>query len=131
MRKPFFHIGFIMTRDVSLIERLEMASEGSRELDFAILSELGFVYERNVWRKADDAMVEHAARTFFTTSIDAAKALVPEGPSGWSWWTGNESGTGNAFLIPNQDNAGSRYEFDAATPALALCIAAIRARSAS
>ena len=94
-----------MKKKGNLIERLESATEGSRELDIAI---------------ADALDVE---RRYFTRSLDAALSLVPEGWSVWGmdylqgkygWWVG-KSGPVNV--------QGRHIDIK-----MALCIAALRAR---
>lgn len=75
----------------------------------------------------------------YTASIDVALTLVPEG---WRWQTSNRApkpqagrafihndqpiSTGLGGLCPNPKYEG--HETTAATPAIALCIAALRAR---
>ena len=61
-----------------VIERLKEADGPDRALDCRILEALGYEFERNIWRKADDVLVEHTARTFFTASIDSALSLGKE-----------------------------------------------------
>lgn len=82
-----------------LIERLEAATGPDQELDHAIGMAVGFGGD-------------------FTSSIDAALTLVPEG-YGW-----NLQGNTNSFyaVVRGYKNKVSP------TPAIALCIAALRAR---
>lgn len=119
-----------------LIERIEAASGGSAELDAAIF-----------WRDADKdvglAMISGIPP--YSTSIDAAMTLVPEG-----WMFGIEragsydgSPKDEAWCWPYESNfdpdwqngqQGYRDAPDgargfAATPALALCAAALKARA--
>jgi hypothetical protein len=78
-----------------------------------------------------------AARLRYTGSLDAALTLVPEG---WTWHAGrHETGCGHAYMhngkphfvgvaaVPNPTRRSS--EVRATTPAIALCIAALRARA--
>ena len=96
----------------ALISKLEAASEGSRELDGAVFHvtypSVEYSDRLEIWTYKG----EHVLLPHYTTSIDAALTLVPDG---WTPWD----------LI-------ARYctpsEFDAA-PALAICIAALRARA--
>ena len=100
---------------MTLIERLEAAPEGSRELDRWV--------QRGLVRVADVRFSCPA----YTTSTDAALSMVPEG---WSWhihWI-----AWNAALKANASigNLGGDRAFQsiAPTPALAICIAALKAR---
>lgn len=81
-----------------------------------------------------DAVAGEVGARRYTTSLDAAVTLVPEG---WAWfveWIGTPFREGTARLwIPSQRTKGlhSEQETSAAeTPALALCAAALRARAA-
>jgi hypothetical protein len=91
-----------------LIAKLEAAAEGSIELDQAIGAAL------DLW--PIDA---------YTRSLDDALTLVPEG---WAWKTW-------AVNVEGEMECGAAVNFErkahAPTPALALCIAALRARSAT
>ena len=125
-----------------LIERLERATEGSRGLD------------ARVGIAANGKMLRHPnvrgswIWPHYTTSIDAALTLVPEGWGAKITIPKGRSGAASVFDPSNgeewgqngllQDRAGNRpdlIEFSrtfkhAATPALALCIAALKAREA-
>ena len=96
-----------------LIAKLEVAPEGSRGLDLDIAASIGAID----WDDVRDTQVDS-----YTTSIDAAMTLVLEGLA-WTILSGaiqaacvGEASTGNPVTI-------------AATPALALCIAALKAKS--
>lgn len=100
---------------LALASRVAAATEGSRELD----KEIGLMPSvLNV-------------RHHYTRSLDAALALVPEG---WNrrlseddngrWWAELRHGYETSF----NKVVGS---VQAATPALALCAAALRARAAT
>lgn len=115
-----------MTPLCDLIARLEAAKEGSRELDAAI-----DIYVTG-GSSADLAYVlEDVDRTLrpkhYTTSLDAALTLVPKGYFG-------EIDFG--FLVDKQaawvrkNNDTPRVIGYGKTPALALCIAALKAREA-
>lgn len=105
---------------LSLAERVEAATGAENELDFAIqlavLSRAGYLPGR-------------ASCKPYTRSLDAALSLVP---SGWAW----QAGVGIETEAGNSDSA---YAWAApvdhgelvfaATPALALCAAALRARA--
>jgi hypothetical protein len=70
---------------------------------------------------------EQDARSF-TASLDAAMTLVPDG---WDWSVGTcGNGRGGHAFMRRPDGMGLDHEIenDAATPALALAAAALRAR---
>lgn len=110
-----------------LIARLEAATEGSRELDREIAEEaLGLITE---WESVGDKpqmslMVRPLEKAgylelpCFTTSLDAALTLVPEGKK-WS------VGTGPYY----EATVGLSYHGNCPSSALALCIAALKARA--
>ena len=106
----------------SIIARLEAATEGSRELDAAII--------RAVFGYADDAPLWHGLH--YTTSLDSALTLVP---SGWNWLVrdGNTARRDSrCFANVTQFDAlneGPAHPTWHLSPALALCIAALRARA--
>jgi hypothetical protein len=139
-----------------LVERLEAVTEGSQQLDWDIAKAVGLaiVDRYSTEFPADDRGPWYYLDTCpeFSSSLDAALTLVPEG---WGWymianWIG--VGTGNCrqectVTIRSPDaryeesgpNQGGTYEsylvagrdacaIQAKTPALALCIAALRAR---
>ena len=124
----------------SLIQKLEKATEGSAALNVEIWR---LAAPKRVARHRSDALaftskgateevkyeavrsrLERAAPDF-TRSLDAALTLVPEG---WSWRVQSEMGGVPFALVATLDE---RFPVSAATPALALCIAALRARLAS
>ena len=119
----------------TLIRRLEAEESGSRALSMEVLANL----PDNQWHGV--AKHEHAGGEayraadlsrdmFVTQSIDAALTLVPEGCLVRLEFT--ESGA-RAVIHPreNETKAGATEQMPihakAATPALALCIAALRA----
>ncbi len=125
-----------MTDD--LIARLEAATEGSEELDIAIWDQIESwpAGHHPDWRIAPNGREIHATMFApgYTTSIDGALTLIPEG---WAWfveWIGTPFTEGAARLwIPSQRTRGletEQFQTEAKTPALALCIAALRARQA-
>lgn len=137
-----------------LIERLEKASEGSRRLDALIWQALHpeqpfMTYAGDVRPPAKPATYEPVGSIDFsdwpadsmevvagalgaprlTTSLDAALTLVPEG---WTWdvdATAPECGVD--WTLHPQGLEEFAVTGTAPTPALALCIAALKARSAS
>ena len=111
-----------------LIKQLEAATEGSRNLDAAIA-------EVAVWHPGRAEELQEAGHAFYdtaksmcacyTTSIDAALTLVPED---FSWRLQQTLGKpgGMAALVGPDDQVGDYHI--GATPALALCIAILKAR---
>lgn len=120
-----------------LIARLEAAQGPDRELDgeIAVAVQGGEI----VWKQANYTMEMYPSHRYastnhyggfanehvplFTASIDAALTLVPDG---WSWSLYDVIGKPESVRM-------WRHPMDvltsAATPALALCIAALKARS--
>ncbi len=138
-----------MTQD--LIARLEAAEEGSRELDAAIAEEvhpLLKTYAHDTERGPGHWISPKDGKVYaldYTTSLDAALTLVPEG---FSWFIEHiavqNRGT-RAFVskvvegewIPNSPREDKRqgltvadfgFRGNAVTPALALTTAALKAR---
>ncbi len=124
-----------MTR-LELIEALEKATEGSRELDCEIAVAVcgyfriepkyeaagygyGYVKDghQHVPGLGGDMLVPN-----FTTSVDAALTLVPEG-YGWVLYS-----DGGIEIYDNEELNGNGRISEGDTPALALCIYALRAR---
>lgn len=131
-----------------LIARLEAAAEGSRELDAHIDA---VINGRDVIRVEGDFSlatrhtpgrywydsVHFADAPNYTTSIDAALTLIPEGFAvrDFSIWPGCRPTV--RILGTHRERDGlywhngtdGRWEAQGATPALALCIAALKARA--
>jgi hypothetical protein len=109
-----------------MISRLEAATEGSRELDRLL---------HNTLRDPDDPItaddvaadprLESVIRAF-TSSLDAAMTLVPEG---WAWVV-SKNGTATVTTEATDATRYRRESGHATWPALALCIAALKARHA-
>jgi hypothetical protein len=107
-----------------LIARIEAASGASRELDWEIHLRDGL-----------DGVGYYGGHPFYTSSVDAALTLIPVH---WNWslyfsaWenhTDQRSGPpeyGANLTFRGRENKATRS--DAATPALALCAVALRAR---
>lgn len=118
------------TEDVlsELIEKLEGASEGSTELSWEIATRVvGLTsHEYPLWMRTDSFDGKDGAicpTPPYTTSIDAALSLVPEG----CWWN---AGCEDDFTpVASVFGPGIHLHEFGATPALALCIAALRALS--
>lgn len=126
-----------------LIAELERAEEGSRELSDKVLLAAG--WQRLTkgaakqpgdtgWRMPDGAPLYSTHPHLFgapdpTRSLDAALTLVPEG---WIWRC--DGGSGSGFAVIGKPTAKGnfglphKYCAGAMTPALALCIASLRAR---
>ena len=105
---------------MDLIEQLERATEGSRELDWRI--------ECHLQGWSEDHM-RHAALVDYTTSLDAALSLVPEG---WNNWLIRKTTAVDSvwFSAEHRDDNDDVWRAVAATPALALCIVSLKARCA-
>lgn len=122
-----------MTTDIrELVERLERAGERSQELDVAIAKVAGQPYGplsevmddgKEIWHHAECA-------AHYTTSLDAALTLVPEG---WAYILYGEAYGDEPcaeLYKPQHPPKGIQHRKRAATPALALCIAALKASDA-
>lgn len=130
-----------------LIAKLEAATEGSRELDAGICAALrwpvsgkGTVLPAWVHDNFPEWEITKEGRLKagclwepvpFTTSLDAALTLVPEG---FTWRVQcDRHGNAESWTENNGGDFGGILALDtqtfAATPALALCIAALKARA--
>lgn len=108
-------------RLVELAERCEAATGPDRELDYLIAKAIGGY-------RFGDAL--HGAMSRFTESLDAAMSLVPEGLCWRLGVNGNPKAKllgGSAAAILGDDFGTDISKAGAATPALALCAAALRA----
>lgn len=122
-----------MTQALSaLLAKLEAATGPSRELDEAITRAIGFKlagYSANVpiWWNPDDKYVGVAPH--YTSSLDAAMTLVPEGS--W-WWLHHQVAypTDDGYQAEVWPLIPPYLKSRAPTAALALCIASVRARLA-
>ena len=129
-----------------LITKLEAATEGGRELDLEITKALGFCdpsawYDEEAdclgWNEIHPFGSTTAAEQLFdqmhhyTISLDAALTLVPEG---CSWHVSTTSrDVFDAWCMPWRDVDNPKLDkpwVSALNPALALCIAALKARAA-
>jgi hypothetical protein len=111
----------------SLAERCEAASGADRELDADICRASGLSSEQpdGAWITCLPDGYRHSINpTSFTASLDAAMSLVPEG---FDWSVSCEQGRGVAVTISS--DRGFSPDVSAATPALALTAAALRAIS--
>lgn len=107
---------------MTLIERIEGAEGPSRELDAEIARSLGrpWDYAADWGPRGRDKPVAYA----YTGSLDAAMSLVPEG---MRWCVDTCNGNPRSFVEPRHPYEGQPFWGNAATPALALCAAALRA----
>ena len=105
----------------ALVERVEQAAGPDRDIDFAVAAAVG-------WPDSPHSH-QHARR--YTEHLDAAVSLVPEGHG---WHIQNNPSVGACWAAVSSTRhalpwgCGMRR---AATPALALCAAALRARMES
>lgn len=113
-----------------IVERLERAEGPNFRLEQEIMWAVRNVPERH--------RSDHDKPPAYTSSLDAAMTLVPEG---WFWRVGHTTSyQAWAFVNrchPDHADKGDEHSFKRehwepkSTPALALCIAALRARLAS
>jgi len=106
-----------------LITKLEQVQEGSWDLDFEIARVVYGQMENqpDVVRLPDGPPLPH-----FTTSLDAALTLVPDG---YRWMVGIMDKAGEYFCACQPDeltDAGFDGTANCPTPALALCVAALK-----
>lgn len=119
-----------MTDYAELIARLEAATEGCRELDADIGRVLGYWVSENAARLATGwdwiaGVGDQGGKwelPHYTTSLDAALTLMPEG---WIW---DVASTGCVWTMPS-DNLDEQIVVGGVdNPIIALCIAALKAR---
>ena len=113
---------------LALADRCEAASGPDRQLDAEIAFATGWRLRDAVWRPPGGEW--GAELPPFTAMIDAALTLVP---AGWDWRVEVERSR-RPGAICCQHEAWRRFPgvtmYGAATPALALCTAALRAQAA-
>ena len=128
-----------------LIRRLEEAKEGSRELDAAIaalirhpVSDKGTVLPDWVHRNFPEWTILQGGRLkagciweapHFTTNLQDAVSAVPEGMN-WDVSGGHPTHVWATIWNDGCTTAENLYQVSGATPALALCIAILRAMEA-
>lgn len=115
-----------------LIERLEKATEGSRELDAGIAQLVGTSHgpREHVDIEARSVTYIDEQAKFYTTSLDAAMTLVPEG---MVFAIDQPDDVKRELFYANVRTRGPNKTFGyayALSAPLALCIAALRARDA-
>ncbi len=123
-----------MIERTDLVTRLEAAETGSRRLDFLIAQAIdpgnSAHWEgqfKRIWATKEDK-IDDIGLPHHTTSIDAALTLVPEGWSGYLAFETPSPGSdtvASARLFYTAEDP--KYYGVAATPALALAIAAMKA----
>lgn len=104
--------------ELTLLQRAEEAERATEANEFRIISEAAlaiFGWQDERYKRVL-RMLEAGA------SLDAALTLVPEG---WDWVINSDG----ACTLEHPDHAVPLVEAFAATPALALCAAALRARA--
>lgn len=118
-----------------LIRRLEGATEGSRELDGEIALSQGWTFQkmkgdsRPYWRKP--GVTQYFSRSdkpLYTVSLDCALTLVPEHML-WEITRGIGCRAIVWSMEVDYDDRNPPCGDHCDSPALALCIAALRARS--
>lgn len=114
-----------------LLTRLEQAEEGSRELDVAVWVETGGQVANQDRLTAEMLRISRFSHApHYTTSLDAALTLVPEG---WRTRDATNWGGGWDWILwkhPDGKRWTGRVMGAAPIPALALCLAALKARGA-
>lgn len=111
-----------MTDMNELAAKVESADGPDRVLDYLIFAATLPPNYAYLWDPADS---NHR----YTASLDAAMTLVPEG---WAWMVGCAAGVRFCATIMPTDESGieaDAIDMFAATPALALCAAALRSRA--
>lgn len=129
---------------IEIIERLERATEPARTIDGQIATLLGWTLQkmkgdqRPYWRKpgvTDWYQRATDGPPAYTASIDAALTLAPEnaGLQLARYWLRRPEAAWRATLYVGGVPGNPKREFtgeDAYGPAIALCIAALKARAA-
>lgn len=116
-----------------LIERLEKAVEGSRELDAAIARHLAG-YPKDHWFNFLGTWSTADTVPALTTSLDAALAQAERVLPGWSAWELRSAGGKSRYVAEFSRLQRETREEQWATgrasrPALALCAAILKAHS--
>lgn len=122
---------------IDLIERIEAAGGPDRDLDWRIQKALGIGDwpDIDMWPPFMPGSKFEKAIPAYTASLDAAMTLVPTEPfpemrPGKWWWGVDSLGCDAHVAYENRDSGIPEYSAQGATPALALCAAALRARMA-
>jgi hypothetical protein len=112
---------------LALAERCEQAAGPDRELDAEIFVSVtqGMFFKGHLVGLIGSGVMYEADT--YTASLDAALTLVLDG---WRWWI-NSSSFARCWLVANDEIADKAQSEKCATPALAICAAALRARAAA
>lgn len=121
---------------MTLIDRLEAAEAGSRELDWLIAQHVGWTTFWSGYKfylppgEVEDSEKQTVNLPQFSQSVDAALTLIPEG---WLLTLVGDLHTGFSATGSRCHLISWEHESDAegSTRPLAICIAALRARSES
>lgn len=128
-----------MTNLHSLLTRVEAATGPDRELDAHIMCALnGYTMHEDsnpndgifaFWDGAPWKSTCHNCTIWPspTASLDAALALVGEKLPGWDWSIHCDNGRAIAGIQPPSEDGCDLADCEAATPALAICTAILRA----
>jgi hypothetical protein len=117
-----------VSRLLDLAARCQAATGPDQALDEAIERAIGTYSAFSYYTLGDNDQPNYVP-TRYTASLDAAMQLVPEGAS---WQMGRGFSFAWAIVsLPSEDPMTEPREMtaEAATPALALCTAALRARA--
>lgn len=110
----------------SIIEKLERAKAGDESLSREIADIVGTAVKRRTFNGGMDAD-EWDWFPPYTSSIDAALSLVMDG---WSWSVAvSENKLHPVVMLGRSYPTNAQVAQEAATPALAICIAALKSRS--
>jgi hypothetical protein len=121
---------------LALADRCEQAAGPDRKLDGAVwCAANGYPFVKwdgagAVWRGADGSIQHRAAYRVppYTASLETAIALVPEGCE----WLRKNPESMTVYRVPDDLKEWAQHIYGrGATPALALCAAALRARAAA
>ncbi len=115
------HIAFFVTGD------LQVGVKGPLKAPLPYMLSEAVERPRDLQLLANDDNIDMIPR--YTTSLDAAVTLVPEGDI-WSVH-GSDAPNHKGFADISTMREPHYFKADAATPALALCAAALRARAAT
>lgn len=122
----------------SLLERLEKASGGDREIDARLAEAFGgfadVIRALNEDGSTFDAMVDYGEDSFdecprYTSSLDAALSLVERVMPGWGYFLRHDADSGYvaALVYPDAFRVTPGATKAASMP-LALCLALVRAK---
>ena len=113
---------------LALAERVEALTGPDREVDAAIAQAVGAEHgpRETVYYESRSVHYIDEIAPAYTASLDAAMSLVPEGWRWHSYYWPRKDGPRLMSLVTNRPHAGIAHG-KAATPALALTAAALRA----